>query len=94
MPTLPELSAGWTARYTTDLTPTPWFYLRGEEYSAQVDHFIRCIEDRGKENFSTFASALATDKLVAMLLRDAERGEEVPSASATSERKRFLGLFG
>ena len=30
---------GWTIRYTTDLTDEVWFYLRGEEYSAQIDYF-------------------------------------------------------
>ncbi len=28
---------GWNVRYTTDLTEPVWFYLRGEEYSAQID---------------------------------------------------------
>jgi hypothetical protein len=91
---LPELSAGWTVRYTTDLTPPAWFYLRGEEYSAQVDHFVRCIEDRSRENISTFASALGTDRFVALLLQDAERAEGGRPAMAAPRRKRFLGLFG
>lgn len=91
---VPELSPGWTVRYTTDLTPPVWFYLRGEEYSAQVDHFVRCIEDRKQENISTFASALATDKFVALLLEDAERGEAAWPSSSAPQRKGFLGLFG
>ena len=39
-------SAGWNVRYTTDLTEPVWFYLRGEEYSAQLDYFVRCIEEK------------------------------------------------
>ena len=31
---------GWNARYTTDLTAPVGFYLRGEEYSAQLDTWI------------------------------------------------------
>jgi predicted dehydrogenase len=93
VPTLPELPAGWTVKYTTDLTTPVWFYLRGEEYSAQVDHFVRCIEDRGAANISTFASALTTDKLVSKLLNDAEHGEGAPSSQAKSQRKGFLGRF-
>ena len=27
---------GWNVRYTTDLTEAVWFYVRGEEYSAQL----------------------------------------------------------
>jgi predicted dehydrogenase len=93
VPALPDLPAGWTVKYTTDLTTPVWFYLRGEEYSAQVDHFVRCIEDRGTANISTFASALATDKLVAMLLRDAERDAGVPSSKSKTQRRGFLGRF-
>ena len=36
--------AGWTITNTSELTECPNFYLRGEEYSAQMDHFIHCIE--------------------------------------------------
>ena len=35
---------GWNVRYTTELTRPVWFYVRGEEYSAQIDHFVQCIE--------------------------------------------------
>lgn len=35
--------AGWNVRYTTALTPPVAFYLRGEEYSAQIDHFVSSI---------------------------------------------------
>lgn len=30
---------GWTLRYITDLTPNVGYYLRGEEYSAQMEAF-------------------------------------------------------
>ena len=41
---LPGVGKGWTVRYTTDLTEEVWFYLRGEEYSAQIDYFAKSIE--------------------------------------------------
>src|ERR1700733_4376399 len=31
---------GWNVRYTTEPTDPVGFYLRGEEYSAQIDHFV------------------------------------------------------
>ncbi len=37
------LEKGWTIKYITDLAIPVNFYLRGEEYSAQIDHFIECI---------------------------------------------------
>ncbi|MDP9018457.1 MAG: Gfo/Idh/MocA family oxidoreductase, partial [Candidatus Eremiobacteraeota bacterium] len=36
---------GWNVRYTTELTKPVWFYVRGEEYSAQIDHFVQCIKN-------------------------------------------------
>ena len=41
---LPGVGSGWTVRYTTDLSDEVWFYLRGEEYSAQIDYFAESVE--------------------------------------------------
>ena len=38
-----KLEKGWTIKYITDFAIPVNFYLRGEEYSAQIDNFIRCI---------------------------------------------------
>ena len=65
---------GWTVNYTTELTETPWFYLRGEEYSHQLDTFVRRVRERRTDGPNTFASATVTDQVIAMIVRDAERG--------------------
>jgi len=70
----PSLNKGWNLRYTTELTEEVSYYLRGEEYSAQIDHFVRCIVDRRSDNVSSFASAVEADKVVAMMLEDATEG--------------------
>ncbi len=36
-PEIEGYQTGWNVRYTTELTEPVWFYLRGEEYSAQLD---------------------------------------------------------
>jgi len=86
--------AGWNVRYTTALTEPVWFYMRGEEYSAQLDYFVRCIEEKRSENVNSFASAVATDKVMAMIVADAARGPTVTSgetlAPAKKRKKRFL----
>jgi scyllo-inositol 2-dehydrogenase (NADP+) len=64
---------GWNVRNTTDLPNDVWYYLRGEEYSAQIDYFIQCIKEGRKENVSSFASAVETDRLVSMMLQDARQ---------------------
>ena len=40
---LPDTRKGWTVRYTTELTEEVWYYLRGEEYSAQIDYFVQSV---------------------------------------------------
>jgi scyllo-inositol 2-dehydrogenase (NADP+) len=65
------LSEGWNMRYTTDLTQPVWFYLRGEEYSAQVDHFVQAINSGNKFTSSTFRSAVDVDLTIDAMVRNA-----------------------
>jgi predicted dehydrogenase len=65
---------GWNVRFTTELTEPVWFYLRGEEYSAQVDAFVRRIDSGAVDGLNDFASAAATDRTIAMLIDDAATG--------------------
>jgi scyllo-inositol 2-dehydrogenase (NADP+) len=63
---------GWNVRYTTDLTPPVWFYVRGEEYSAQIDHFVQCMRT-GSAAISNFRSASDAVLVASMMRRDALR---------------------
>ncbi len=65
---------GWNVRYTTDLTEPVWFYLRGEEYSAQIGAFVQRVRERRTDGVNRFASAGVTDKIIGMLIADAEKG--------------------
>jgi predicted dehydrogenase len=85
---------GWNVRYTTELTEPVWFYMRGEEYSAQLDYFVQCIEEgRGSENVNSFAQALMTDKVIAMMAADAAKGPSVASEEALPEQPRKKPSF-
>jgi len=85
---------GWNTRYTTDLTAPVWFYVRGEEYSAQLDYFVECIKTKRAENVNSFADALATDKVMSMMIADAEKGASVRSEDALAPvKKRKKRLF-
>lgn len=86
---------GWNVRYTTDLTDAVWFYLRGEEYSAQLDHFVRCIEEnRASANVNSFEEAMMTDRVIAMMIADAERGPSLTSGITPQQiPKKRTGLF-
>lgn len=58
---------GWNVKYVTDLTKQVDFYLRGEEYSAQVDYFIKAVMGIVHNNINTFKSALQTDKAISII---------------------------
>jgi len=78
-----NLLPGWNVRYTTDLTSPVWFYLRGEEYSAQIDHFVQCINTGAiaSTNFRTASDAVL---IASMIRKDALKQrtaiESTPSA--------------
>jgi scyllo-inositol 2-dehydrogenase (NADP+) len=64
---LPEgYGEGWTVRHITDLTPPVSFYLRGEEYSAQLEAF-GCAIAGGEPQRNDFASAAQTDLTAEMI---------------------------
>lgn len=70
---------GWTVRNITELTPPVWFYVRGEEYSAQLDHFVRAISDPALPRANSFESAQVTDSTIDMLIRDAAGASAAPA---------------
>lgn len=63
--------SGWTIKSITDFALPVDFYLRGEEYSAQVDNFIAQIDGDGKR-INTFEQAVYTDKVMHLISDDAE----------------------
>lgn len=73
---------GWNVRYTTELTEPVWFYLRGEEYSAQLDHFVERVRRRETDGRNTFSSAALTDRVIELLTIDAGTGASTSEASA------------
>jgi predicted dehydrogenase len=85
-----NLNLGWNAKYTTELTEEVWFYLRGEEYSAQIDHFVKAIET-GSKTVSPFRSGVATDAVAAMMISDAA-GISVRPEFAAAAPARSGGL--
>lgn len=63
---------GWNSRYITDLTEDVDFYLRGEEYSAQVSYFIKAIQGKVPNVINTFESALLTDRVIGQIKKSKE----------------------
>ncbi len=84
---------GWNVRYTTELTRESWFYLRGEEYSNQIDDFITAAAGgTGEAPINDFRSAAMTDKTIAMILAD-EAGEKLEDAAQREEPARKRSWF-
>jgi predicted dehydrogenase len=80
---------GWTVRHITDLTPPVSFYLRGEEYSAQLEAFGRAIL-KGEPQRNGFASGAETDLTIEMIRCAAEAGGTVGEVQSGEPRRGGL----
>lgn len=60
-------SKGWNVKYVTDLTEEVDFYLRGEEYSAQIDYFVKAALGKVPNTINTFQSAWHTDRAISII---------------------------
>lgn len=68
------LNGGWDLSYLTDHTKPVDFYLRGEEYSSQIDDFINQLEVGSLESVNSLVYASETDRIVELLVSDATQG--------------------
>lgn len=88
---LPELKTGWNVKYTTELTDEVWYYLRGEEYSAQIDYFVQSILSGRTDGQSHFGSALDTDRVVAQILAGGSTAGPIAPAQPKGFWARVFG---
>jgi len=65
--TQPGYGEGWTVRYITELTPNVDYYLRGEEYTAQLEGFAIAVQERKLDCVNDFKSAAETDRTLEMI---------------------------
>jgi hypothetical protein len=76
-----------------------WFYLRGEEYSAQIDLFVHAVlagPAASGPRQNDFASAAVTDRMIEMVLVSASAEENPVRATTTAPTttKPRKSLFG
>ena len=64
---------GWNTRYITDFAKSVRFYVRGNEFTRQLDYFVDCIEGSARDNVASFAEGLKTDVLMEEITKDAGR---------------------
>jgi predicted dehydrogenase len=68
-----NLAKGWTIKYITDFAIPVNFYLRGEEYSAQIDNFVDCILKGKQTDVNSFQQGLTTDKVIELIIADSNK---------------------
>lgn len=80
---------GWTVRYTTELTSEVDFYVRGEEYSSQLDTWLRRIADRSTSGPADFDEASVTDEVLHAIL-SSTHGDVQPVIARPNSIERQL----
>lgn len=80
---VPGYESGWTIRYITELQAPVNYYLRGEEYSAQIDAFAEAVARRDHAAENSFASAASTDAVIELIARRS-RGDHSGGLSGES----------
>jgi scyllo-inositol 2-dehydrogenase (NADP+) len=83
---------GWNTRYTTDLTQPVEFYIRGEEYSAQLETFRDRVAGTSTAEVNSFAQSAETDTTIQMI-KDAAAGVPMPGRPATAANDERRGLI-
>jgi predicted dehydrogenase len=71
-----NLVEGWNTRYITDVFKPVPFYVRGNEFTSQLYHFIDCIIDRDKSNQCTFRDATDTHEVIAGIFSDYQQNSK------------------
>jgi predicted dehydrogenase len=66
------LPQGWTIQNIAELALPVNFYLRGEEYSAQIDYFIDCIINHKPTEINSFAESQSTDRVINMIIENSK----------------------
>ncbi len=69
-------SKGWNVKSIIDFVRPINFYLRGEEYSLQLDYFIKSIQGLVPNIINTFESALQTDLVISQIKKYQKQNNE------------------
>ena len=63
---------GWNTRYIIDVFQNVPFYVRGNEFTRQLYHFIDCIQTPGKKNLCSFRDGADAQEVIHRIFNDYE----------------------
>ena len=69
---LDGFTQGWNQRYITDFVEPVRFYVRGFEYTRQLDYFIDCILENRPSDVCSFEHGFETDTVIERIRKDGE----------------------
>ena len=64
---------GWNTLYITDIFKPVPFYVRGNEFTRQLYHFIDCIQGKTEKNQCSFSDGVSTLNVIENLFSDYEQ---------------------
>jgi len=67
-----KLSQGWNSIYITDVFKPVPFYVRGNEFTSELYHFIECIKNDEMKNRCSFRDATGTLEQIEAIFNDYE----------------------
>jgi len=68
-----NLRAGWNTLYITDVFKPVPFYVRGNEFTSQLYHFIDCINNKQIKNLCSFRDGTETLEVIEAIFNDYEQ---------------------
>ncbi len=73
-PGIEGFSDGWNQKYVTDFVEPVRFYVRGFEFTRQLDYFIDCIKNNRPASLCSFKDGYETDMLIDRIRKNGENG--------------------
>lgn len=72
-----DFRQGWNTLYITDLFEPVPFYVRGNEFTRQLYHFVDCIQDKEKMNKCTFKDGANALEVIENIFNDYEQNNKL-----------------
>jgi len=72
-----HLSKGWNTLYITDLFKAVPFYVRGNEFTSQLFHFIDCIKDKNVKSICSFQDGADVLEVIQSIFKDHDKNGKV-----------------